>query len=304
MQVAGGRFGGNNSGYMDLDALYGLKYMRSLAPTYRTTDINNAVTTFGQWLNGNSSSFLAGNPTMHEVLAKVGGFGLLNQLSPTQFPDSTGVHWTDIFTDQKLYQTAAVETFAIQSPTRLATIRPSLYSSVVLGDAPVGYWRLGQTGGITASEETGKAALRGTYIGLGTGSGPAIWLSPGMRPSAGYEGLAADNRAAHLNGTNKLRYRAGLRRPGSHRRADDGSLDQARFAADRQWRHRRQIHRIGKSAFVLAVREWAGHGERRAGDGPLARWHVHQRRQPGRTPTRCRSTNGCTSSARFSPASR
>ncbi len=200
MQVAGGRFGGNNSGYMDLDALYGLKYMRSLSPTYRTAEIDTAVTTFGQWLNGNINSFLAGNPTLHEVLSKVGAFGLLNQLSPTQFPDSTGAHWTDIFTDQKLYQTAAVETFA-SNPDPIGGDKSSIYSQDVLGDSPVGYWRLGQTGGFTASEETGKTALRGTYVGLGAGSGPGNLAQPGLRPSNGYEGLAADNRAAHLNGT-------------------------------------------------------------------------------------------------------
>lgn len=199
MQVAGGRFGGNNSGYMDLDALYGLKYMRSLAPTYRTNDVNNAVTTFGTWLNGNISGFLAGNPTMHETLAKVGGFGLLNQLSPAQFPDSSGVHWTDIFTDDKLYQTATVETFA-SMPAPVGEDQPSIYSSVVLADSPVGYWRLGQTGGITASEETGKTALRGTYVSLGTSPGPGNLAQAGLRPSAGFEGLAADNRAAHLDG--------------------------------------------------------------------------------------------------------
>jgi len=201
MQVSSGRFGGNNSGYMDLDALYGLKYMRSLSPTYRTAEINNAVTTFGQWLNGNFNSFLAGNPTMHETLAKVGAFGLLNQLSPTQFPDSTGVHWTDIFTDQKLYQTAAVETFA-EFPEPVGGDQPSIYSNVVLGDGPVGYWRLGQTGGVTATEETGKSALRGTYVGLGNGSGPGNLAQSSLRPSVGYEGLAVDNRAAHLNGSN------------------------------------------------------------------------------------------------------
>jgi hypothetical protein len=200
MQVGSGRFGGNNSGYMDLDALYGLKYMRTLAPSYRTAEINSAVTTFGTWLNGSINGFLAGNPTMHEVLSKVGAFGLLNQLSPTLFPDSTGAQWTDIFTDQKLYQTAAVETFA-SNPDPVGADHPSIYSATVMADSPVGYWRLGQTGGVVATDESGNPALRGTYVGLAAGAGPGNLAQPGLRPAAGYEGLATDNRAAHLNGS-------------------------------------------------------------------------------------------------------
>jgi hypothetical protein len=201
MQVAGGRFGGNNSGYMDLDALYGLKYMRTLAPTYRTTDINNAVTTFGTWLNGSIGGFLAGNPTMHEVLSKVGAFGLLNQLSPAQFPDSTGAEWTDIFTDQKLYLTSQVETFTNPDLTPMGDDQPSVYSASVLADNPVGYWRLGQTSGIGAADATGNG-FTGVYNALATGTGPGNLGQPGPRPDDGFPGLADDNRAAHLNGTN------------------------------------------------------------------------------------------------------
>jgi hypothetical protein len=72
MQVASGRFGGNNSGYMDLDALYGLKFMRSLAPEYRASEIDFAVTTFGTWLTGSLPGFLNSGPTLHEALSKVG----------------------------------------------------------------------------------------------------------------------------------------------------------------------------------------------------------------------------------------
>src|SRR5690606_26874252 len=45
MQTASGRFG-STSGYMDLDALYGMKFMRTLAPEYRTAEINAAVEKF------------------------------------------------------------------------------------------------------------------------------------------------------------------------------------------------------------------------------------------------------------------
>jgi hypothetical protein len=200
MQVSSGRFGGNNSGYMDLDALYGLKYMRSLSPSYRTAEINTAVQNFGQYLAGNINSFLAGGPTMHETLAKVGAFGLLNQLNPTLFPDSTGAQWTDIFTDQKLYQTAAVEVFSPGTGTPVGQDQPSIYTNTVMASTPRGYWRMGQTGGLAAAEQTASANLQGLYVGLGTSSGPGNLAQPGPRP-AGFPGFATDNRAVHLNGS-------------------------------------------------------------------------------------------------------
>ena len=199
MQVASGRFGGNNSGYMDLDALYGLRYMRSISPDYRTAEIDQAVKKFGQWIAGDVDAFLAGNPTMHETLSKVGAFGLLNQLAPTLFPDSTGAAWSDIFTDQRFYQTAAVETFAISAPP-IGGDLPSAYSQTVLAAQPVGYWRMGETGGVSAANSTSQADLNGYFVGLGEGSGPGNLAQSGPRPPAGYRGMSADNRAVHLNG--------------------------------------------------------------------------------------------------------
>jgi Concanavalin A-like lectin/glucanases superfamily/Dockerin type I domain len=200
MQVSSGRFGGNNSGYMDLDALYGLKYMRSLDPSYRTTEIDQAVLKYGLWLNGDINSFLAGTPTLHETLSRVGSFGLLNQLAPTLFPDSTGAHWTDIFTDPKLYQTAAVETFSVGGAP-VGQDQASFYSATILASGPRGYWRMGQTGGVAAAEATGNASLQGIYVGLGTGAGAGNLAQPGPRPASGFPGLSADNRAVHLNGS-------------------------------------------------------------------------------------------------------
>lgn len=201
MQVAGGRFGGNNSAYIDLDALYGLKYMRTLSPNYRTAEINTAVQNFGQYLAGSINGFLTSSPTMHDTLGKVGAFGLLNQLSPTLFPDSTGAQWTDIFTDKKLYQTAAVEVFGPGGGTPIGQDQPSFYSYNVVASSPRGYWRMGQTGG-AAAEQTGSTNLQGVYVGLGAGSGPGNLAQAGPRPEGGYLGLAADNRALHLNGSN------------------------------------------------------------------------------------------------------
>jgi hypothetical protein len=176
--------------------------MRSLSPSYRTAEINSAVQNFGQYLAGSFNSFISSGPTMHEVLAKVGSFGLLNQLSPTQFPDSTGAQWTDIFSDPKFYQTAAVETFAVGGGTPIGQDQPSFYATKVLASTPRGYWRLGQTGGIAVAESTGSPNLQGIYVGLGTSTGPGNLAQPGLRPAGGYFGLAADNRAAHLNGSN------------------------------------------------------------------------------------------------------
>ncbi len=200
MQVADGRFGGNNSGYMDLDALYGLKYMRSLDPAYRAAEIDQAVLKYGQWLNGSINGFLAGNPTLHETLSRVGSFGLLNQLAPASFPDTTGVHWTDIFTDQKLYQTAAVETFSAGG-TPIGDDQASFYPATILAAGPRGYWRMGQTAGIAAADATGNPNLQGIYVALGTGAGPGNLAQAGPRPAGGFPGLAADNRAVHLNGS-------------------------------------------------------------------------------------------------------
>lgn len=199
MQVTTGRFGGNNSGYMDLDALYGLKYMRTLAPGYRANEIDQAVKKFGQWIIGDIDPFLAGNPTLHETMSKVGAFGLLNQLAPATFPDSTGATWTDIFSDQRFYQTAVVETFSI-SATPIGGDEPSAYAQMVLAAQPVGYWRLGETGGIAAANSSPHEGLNGYYVGLAAGVGPGSLAQRGPRPTAGYLGMSVDNRAPHLNG--------------------------------------------------------------------------------------------------------
>jgi len=46
-------------------------------------------------------------PDAHILLGAVGAFGLLQQLLPELHHDT--VKWTDIFSDPRLYQTAAVE---------------------------------------------------------------------------------------------------------------------------------------------------------------------------------------------------
>lgn len=98
----------NFGNYMELDALYGLKYMGSLAPQHRRGDIAQAVERHGRLVAERWPAFLAGNPNQHMILALCGAFGLLQQHAPDTWRDSNT--WSDIFSDPKLYQTRAVET--------------------------------------------------------------------------------------------------------------------------------------------------------------------------------------------------
>jgi hypothetical protein len=93
--------------YLDLDALYGLKYMSSLAPQYRRADIREATRRHGRGLTQQWPTFLARKPDLHVLLGALGAFGLLQQLLPNEFVDEA--RWTDIFSDARLYQTAQVE---------------------------------------------------------------------------------------------------------------------------------------------------------------------------------------------------
>lgn len=94
--------------YMELDALYGLAYMSSLAPGYRRKDILEAARRHGRGLIAQWPAFLERKPDLHLLLGAVGAFGLLQQILPESYPDS--VQWTDIFSDRRLYRTAQVET--------------------------------------------------------------------------------------------------------------------------------------------------------------------------------------------------
>jgi len=98
----------NYGNYMDLDALYGLAYMRSLAPQHRRADILDAARRHGRGLVAQWPAFLAKKPDLHVLLGAVGAFGLLQQLLPETYTDPA--KWTDIFSDSRLYQTQRVET--------------------------------------------------------------------------------------------------------------------------------------------------------------------------------------------------
>jgi hypothetical protein len=99
---------GSFGSYLELDALYGLAFMSSLAPEHRRADIIEAAHRHGCGLIAQWPTFLAKKPDLHVLLGAVGGFGLLQQLLPDAFVDD--VCWTDIFSDARLYQTTAVET--------------------------------------------------------------------------------------------------------------------------------------------------------------------------------------------------
>lgn len=91
--------------YLELDALYALKFAGDLAPDHRAGEIRDAVRRFGQTVetawNTRRAELLAEHP--HILLGLTGTFGLLQQHLPDEFNDT--VTWADIFSDRRLYQT-------------------------------------------------------------------------------------------------------------------------------------------------------------------------------------------------------
>lgn len=95
--------------YLDLDALYVLRYAKDYSPSYRREEVHRACAAFAAQLMANYENhkdvFYAQHP--HFVLAGIGIFGLLQQLMPEDFYDDRP--WSDIFSDRRLYQSAQVE---------------------------------------------------------------------------------------------------------------------------------------------------------------------------------------------------
>jgi hypothetical protein len=95
--------------YLELDALYALKYMQKLAPYYRKDNIQKAVFEYGKnvidYWNNKQTELLAMHP--HRILSAIGIFGLLQYHLPEMFYDE--VQWTDIFSDKQFYRTDLVE---------------------------------------------------------------------------------------------------------------------------------------------------------------------------------------------------
>jgi hypothetical protein len=95
--------------YLELDALYALEYMRSLAPDYRSAAIRAAVERYvrlvAKYYGERREDLFTLHP--HIVLAAVGTFGLLQRLAPDLVTGN--IQWTDIFSDARFYNTRAVE---------------------------------------------------------------------------------------------------------------------------------------------------------------------------------------------------
>lgn len=93
--------------YLELDALYLLRFLGDAVPDYRRNDIDAAldryITLVSRTWTERRDSIVAQHP--HRILAAVGVFGLLQQHRPDQFPDSA--RWTDIFSDRRLYAASA-----------------------------------------------------------------------------------------------------------------------------------------------------------------------------------------------------
>jgi hypothetical protein len=98
--------------YMELDALYGLAYMHSLAPDHRPGDISAAACRHGRLMQQYYAGFLSAAPNAHLLLAVVGTLALLQELDPNHFQDD--VRWSDIFSDRLFYRTDRVECVAVQ----------------------------------------------------------------------------------------------------------------------------------------------------------------------------------------------
>lgn len=115
LQLPEGRWLGNGDPnwmtYLELDALYALKYMQRLEPAYRAAEVRKAVRRYAEailryWPAG-KNDLLRSHP--HIVLGAIGTFGLLQHFEPELFTDA--VTWSDIFSDRRFYRTDLVEVF-------------------------------------------------------------------------------------------------------------------------------------------------------------------------------------------------
>ncbi len=97
------------SNYMELDALYGLAYMQSLAPDYRSEDILAAARRHGQLVTSQYAAFMSSAPHTHVLLSVVSTLALLQQLDREHYPSERP--WSDIFSDPRFYATDKVECF-------------------------------------------------------------------------------------------------------------------------------------------------------------------------------------------------
>lgn len=74
----------------------------------------------------------------------------------------------------------------ISGATKYRASTPTLYSSVILGDGPLGYWRLGETSGSTAADSSGNG-YNGTYVSCTQGV-PSLISNNGGNLAASFAG--------------------------------------------------------------------------------------------------------------------
>ena len=91
--------------YLDLDALYLLRFAAEQRPEHRPAEVRAAAERFGKYVidlwQGDRERLFSEHP--HHVLGLVGSLGLLQQHLPDSFADERS--WSDIFSDRRLYQT-------------------------------------------------------------------------------------------------------------------------------------------------------------------------------------------------------
>ncbi len=92
----------------------------------------------------------------------------------------------------------------VTTPSPPPPPRPA-YAPTVVGDGPVGYWRLGERSGISAADE--KKAVTGTYLGGPVLGAPSLLASDPSNTAARFDGVNDSVRfptAASFNLTNRM----------------------------------------------------------------------------------------------------
>ncbi len=99
--------------YLELNALYALRYMSSLCMPYRSRSILNTVKRYATLVQTYCSQHFEDLLTLHPHywLAAVGTLGLLQQFFPGEFEDTQ--KWSDPFSDARFYQVMRVECLSV-----------------------------------------------------------------------------------------------------------------------------------------------------------------------------------------------
>jgi hypothetical protein len=90
--------------FLNVDALYGIKVICKLVPTYRTGEIAVLIQGHWQWITNALDRFWASDPDIHQVLGLCDSCGVLYQLGVCD----DEVVWTDHFSNKAFYNSSAV----------------------------------------------------------------------------------------------------------------------------------------------------------------------------------------------------